>query len=122
VLVEGLSADNAAWSYPQPTPGKSAVQWQPIARWAAVIMITTTISFLVGRRFHTPTAERVTPTSYVVAAAPVRTLADFKERYEGTFWGDKIISSFERRQRPPRRATTQSLLNNMDEYLKENKL
>jgi hypothetical protein len=104
--------------------GRSEMRWQPVARWAAVIMITATIGFLVGRRFHTPTAEKVTPTTYAVAAAPVRTLADFKERYEDTFWGDKILSSFERTDQlqRSRRISSRSLLHDLDEYLKENKL
>jgi hypothetical protein len=100
------------------------MRWQPVARWAAVILVATGIGFLVGRGSHAPATEKVTTNSYVAAAAPVRTLADFKKRYEGTFWGDKILFSFERANRPQRsrRISSQSFLHDLDEYLKENKL
>ena len=105
-------------------PGRLSMRWQPIARWAAVILVVAGIGFLVGRRSHVPATEKVITNSYVVATAPVRTLADFKKRYEGTFWGDKILSSFERANRPgrSRRISSQSFLHDLDKYLKENKL
>ena len=103
--------------------GRLPMLWQPVARWAAVLLVGAGIGFMVGRISHVPATEKVTTNSYV-AAAGVRTLAYFKKKYAGTFWGDKILSSFERADRPERsrRRSSQSLLQDLDEYLKENKL
>jgi hypothetical protein len=103
--------------------GRLSMRWQPVARWAAVLLVTAGISFLVGRRSHAPATEKVTTNRYVVTAG-VRTLADFKKRYEGTFWGDKILSSFESTTKPSRsrHISSEDLWWDIKEYLKENKL
>ena len=105
-------------------PSVFSMRWEPIARWVAVILVGAGIGFLVGHKSHSPAIQKVTNNSYVAAADPVRTFADFKKRYEGTFWGDKILSSFERANRPgrSRSISSPSLLHDLDEYLKENKL
>jgi hypothetical protein len=77
------------------------INWQNFVRWAAVIVFTALIGFAAGRW------ERPGQTNRIASHRPdgnikqVRTVSDLREKYAGTFWGDKMLAMLE--SRPVRR-------------------
>ncbi|MFC1636826.1 hypothetical protein ACFL5Z_18530 [Planctomycetota bacterium] len=68
------------------------VNWLPVARWAAAIILGTVIGFTAGRWEVTGPAQRVVIWEPRPNPKPVETVIDLKEKYVGTFWGDKMLA------------------------------
>lgn len=84
----------------------SRLMWQSAARWAAAIIVGIFIGFTAGR-WEIPTR---TPKTLIQVSSPpskpVETVSDFKEKYAGTFWGDKMLAMLEH---PPSRGNIADL-------------
>ncbi len=97
------------------------LRWQSLIRCAAVLLVGVVIGHAAGRR---PTADRTGPTVLgepYQAQAQVKTVQDLKQKYAGTFWGDKILASVEHKPRQFYRGTTSdtSLWDKYRQYVKE---
>jgi len=75
----------------------SKVKWLPVVRWAAVLILGSLIGFKVGRWEITDKTYRIALPESSAAPSQVKTVSDFREKYAGTFWGDKILASLEHR-------------------------
>lgn len=73
----------------------SQVRWFSFARWAAVIAIGIIIGFTAGSRNQTDSTYRTAFRESTPDSRPVVTVSDLKERYAGTFWGDKMLALLE---------------------------
>jgi predicted DNA binding CopG/RHH family protein len=101
--------------------GLPYLRWQSLIRWAAVLLVGIVIGHVAPRR---PAADRTGPT---VLGEPhqrqahVKTVQDLKQKYAGTFWGDKILALMEHRPRQFYRGTTSdtSLWDRYRQYVKE---
>lgn len=69
--------------------------WLPVVRWAAVIALGVMIGFTVGRWKVPVNTHRVALQESSRDSKPVETISDLKERYVGTFWGDKMLALLE---------------------------
>ena len=70
------------------------MKWRSVARWAAVVILGIIIGFAAGRWGTTGETTRFVEGA-TRGAAPVRTISDLKEKYAGTFWGDKMLALLE---------------------------
>ncbi|HUT47596.1 MAG TPA: hypothetical protein VMX36_15040 [Sedimentisphaerales bacterium] len=80
------------------TPGitpVSQVKWLSVARWAAAIALGIIIGFTAGRRNQTDSTYRIAFQELSRYPKQVETVSDLKERYAGTFWGDKMLALLE---------------------------
>ena len=68
------------------------VNWLPVARWAAAILLGTFIGFTAGRWEVTDPVQRIVVQESEPIPTPVETVTDLKEKYVGTFWGDKMLA------------------------------
>jgi len=97
--------------------------WRSVARSAAILAFGILIG-LVGARWRTTGKTMgialVEPTG---RPTPVRTVSDLKEKYAGTFWGDKMLSLLEHRPEPQYSADLHSvsLWDRYRLYKKENR-
>ncbi|MHC4206795.1 MAG: hypothetical protein ACYSTT_19240 [Planctomycetota bacterium] len=73
----------------------SQVRWLSVARWAAVIALGVIIGFTAGRRDRTDSSYRTAFREPAPDSKQVETVSDLKERYAGTFWGDKMLALLE---------------------------
>ena len=73
----------------------SQVRWLSITRWAAVIALGIIIGFTAGRWSQTDSAYRIALQESRQNSKQVETVSDLKERYAGTFWGDKMLALLE---------------------------
>lgn len=71
------------------------VKWRWVGRWAAVVAFSIVIGFAAGRWRTTDEATRIPLTEPARSPTPVKTISDLKEKYAGTFWGDKILALME---------------------------
>lgn len=74
----------------------SPARWLSVARWAAAIALATIIGFTAGRREITGRTHPIAFQEPSRDLKPVENVADLKERYAGTFWGDKMLALLER--------------------------
>ncbi len=79
---------------PEITP-ISQVKWLSVARWAAVIALCVIIGFTAGRRDRTDSTYSIAYPKPAPDSKQVETVSDLKERYAGTFWGDKMLALLE---------------------------
>ncbi len=80
------------------TPGitpVSQVRWSSVARWAAVIALGIIIGFTAGRRDKNDNTSKIAFKESGRIPKQVETVSDLKERYAGTFWGDKMLALLE---------------------------
>jgi hypothetical protein len=68
------------------------VNWLPVFRWAAAIILGTFIGLTAGRWEVTDPAQRIVIQETGPNPKPIETVTDFKEKYVGTFWGDKMLA------------------------------
>jgi hypothetical protein len=71
------------------------VRWFSVARWAAVIALGIIIGFTAGRRDRTYSTYRTAFRDPAPDSKQVETVSDLKEKYAGTFWGDKMLALLE---------------------------
>ncbi|MBN2316848.1 MAG: hypothetical protein JXM79_23165 [Sedimentisphaerales bacterium] len=84
----------------------SRLMWRTTARWAAVIVLGMLIGFTAGR-WETPArTQKIAFQESNRVSIPTKTVSDLKERYAGTFWGDKMLAMLEH---PPGRGNTADL-------------
>ncbi|MHC4559312.1 MAG: hypothetical protein ACYTFW_16180 [Planctomycetota bacterium] len=75
----------------------SQVKWRPVARWAAAVILGTVIGFSAGRWKITDETYRIASPGSGRGLRQVKTVSDLKEKYAGTFWGDKVLALLEYR-------------------------
>lgn len=69
--------------------------WLPVVRWAALIALGAIIGFSAGRLRMPGKANRLALQESSRDLKPVETVSDLKERYAGTFWGNKVLALLE---------------------------
>jgi hypothetical protein len=80
------------------TPGitpVSQVRWLSVGRWAAVVALGIIIGFTAGRRNQTGSTYRIASHEPSRDSKQGETVSDLKEKYAGTFWGDKMLALLE---------------------------
>lgn len=73
----------------------SQVRWLSVTRWAAVIILGIMIGFTAGRLGVHDKTQRIALQEYNLDSKRVETVSDLKQRYEGTFWGNKMLALLE---------------------------
>jgi hypothetical protein len=73
----------------------SQVRWLSVVRWAAVIALGVIIGFTAGRRDRIESTYRTVFRESDRDSKQLKTVSDLKERYAGTFWGDKMLALLE---------------------------
>ncbi|MHC4325315.1 MAG: hypothetical protein ACYSUX_13715 [Planctomycetota bacterium] len=73
----------------------SQVKWLSLARWAALIALGIIIGFTAGRREKIGRTYKIALRESSRDSKQVETVSDLKERYSGTFWGDKMLALLE---------------------------
>jgi hypothetical protein len=71
------------------------VRWRSVGRWAAVVVLSIVIGFAAGRWGTTDETTEVALSEPEQGLTPVKTASDLKEKYAGTFWGDKMLALLE---------------------------
>lgn len=71
------------------------VKWLPVARWAAMIVFGIFIGFTAGRWEIPARTQKIAFQESTEFSKPVESVSDLKERYAGTFWGDKMLAMLE---------------------------
>jgi hypothetical protein len=97
------------------------VSWLPVARWAAAIVFVIFIGFTAGRWEVTDPVQRIVVHEPDSNLKPVETVTDLKEKYVGTFWGDKMLALVDnsaRRQHTANLSDTRSW-DTYRQYIKE---
>jgi hypothetical protein len=75
----------------------SELKWLSFGRWAAALIVGALIGFTGGRWPITGETGSVDFAKLQEPAAQVETISDLKEKYAGTFWGDKVLALLESR-------------------------
>lgn len=73
----------------------SQVRWSSVTRWAAAIVLGIIIGFTAGRWEQTDSTYRIAFQEFRRHQKHIETVSDLKERYAGTFWGDKMLALLE---------------------------
>lgn len=90
-----IQAKTACTNVEQPVPiirPVSRLTWLPVARWAAVIFLGAVIGFTAGRWEVTGETQSVVIKEPGPESESVKNVTDLKEKYVGTFWGDKMLA------------------------------
>lgn len=90
-------------------------------RWAAAVIFGTLIGFTAGRWGITDKTNKIAQTEIGWGPRQVKTVSDLKEKYAGTFWGDKILASLEPRPYPKQTEykSDRKFWPNFRQYIKE---
>jgi hypothetical protein len=75
----------------------SELKWLSFGRWAAALIVGALVGFTGGRWPITGKTSSVDFAQLQEPAAQVETISDLKEKYAGTFWGDKVLALLESR-------------------------
>lgn len=99
----------------------SHLPWQLLIRCAAVLLVGVVIGHVAGRRPAADETGTIVLTKPYQAQAQVKTIQDLKQKYAGTFWGDKILALLEHKPDHPYRAypSDTSLWDKYRQYVKE---
>lgn len=73
------------------------INWPRLARWAAALMFGALIGFSAGRWDRSDKTYRIVLPESHRAPGRIETVSDLKEKYAGTFWGDKMLALLEHR-------------------------
>ena len=97
------------------------VKWRSVGRWAAVVAFSILIGFAGGRWRTAGKTTRIALMEPIRGPTPVRTVSDLKEKYAGTFWGDKMLALLEHRPAQQYQADLHnvSLWDRYRQYMKE---
>lgn len=71
------------------------VKWRSVGRWAAAVTFGILVGFVGGRWGTTDETTGISLTERAWEPTPVKSISDLKEKYAGTFWGDKILALLE---------------------------
>jgi hypothetical protein len=77
------------------------LKWRSFGQWAAALIVGALIGFTGGRWPIAGKTSRINFTKPDRPQEQVKTISDFKDKYAGTFWGDKALALLE--QRPGQR-------------------
>jgi hypothetical protein len=98
----------------------SQVRWLSVARWAAMILFAALIGFSAGRWDRSNEKVRISLPVPGQATRRIETIADLKEKYAGTFWGDKALALMESKSSRQYRTNRDiRLLDKYKQYIKE---
>jgi len=75
----------------------SELKWKSFGRWAAALIVGALIGFAGGRWQITGKTSSIDFAKLQEPPAQVETISDLKEKYAGTFWGDKVLALLESR-------------------------
>jgi hypothetical protein len=84
------------------------VNWRSPVRWAAVLTFGVFAGFVAGRWPAANRIERVGLITLAKQPTAVTRVVDLKEKYAGTFWGQKVLASLQPRSHPGREDRQQS--------------
>lgn len=85
---------NGRQVFPRISP-VSRVKWLPVARWAAAIVLGAIFGFTAGRWEVTGKTLTTAFQEPSRISKQSETVSNLKERYAGTFWGDKMLAMLE---------------------------
>jgi hypothetical protein len=68
------------------------MRWMLVARWAAVLVFGAIIGFTAGRWEAPGNTHRMAFREPIPNPKPIETVTDLREKYVGTFWGDKMLA------------------------------
>jgi len=71
------------------------LNWQRFGCQAAAVILVAFIGFAAGRWEINSKTNRIALTEPSLGPRQIKTVSDLKEKYAGTFWGDKILASLE---------------------------
>jgi len=69
--------------------------WRSVGRSAAILAFGILIGFAGTRWGTTDETTGIAPMEPSPGPTPIRTVSDLKEKYAGTFWGDKMLALLE---------------------------
>ncbi len=97
------------------------LQWQSVIRCAAVLLVGVVIGHVAGRRPATGESGTIVSAKPHQEQAQVKSVQDLKQKYAGTFWGDKMLALLEHKPDHPYRAypSDTSLWDKYRRYVKE---
>jgi len=75
----------------------SDMKWRSFGRWAAALIVGALVGFTGGRWTINGETDRIAFIKPERPAVEVKTISDLKEKYAGTFWGDKVLALLESR-------------------------
>ena len=73
------------------------LNWFSFGRWAAALIVAALIGFTGGRWPIAGKTSRITFTKPDRPQKQVETISDFRDKYAGTFWGNKVLALVESR-------------------------
>ncbi len=73
------------------------VKWRSVGRSAAILAVGILIGFAGTRWGTTDETTGIASMEPTRGPVPVKTVSDLKEKYAGTFWGDKMLALLEPR-------------------------
>ena len=99
----------------------SKVRWLSVTRWAAAIALGIIIGFTAGRWNQTDSTYRIASQEPSRDSKQVENVSDLKERYAGTFWGDKMLALLEHKASQRYKANLRSVgsWDKYRQYIKE---
>jgi len=71
------------------------MKWPSVGRSAAILAFGILIGFTAAHWGATGKTTKIAQMVPTRGPSPVKTVSDLKEKYAGTFWGDKILASLE---------------------------
>ena len=71
------------------------LKWRRFGRSAAAVILGALIGFTAGRWEITDKTNKIAPTEIGWGPRQVKTISDLKEKYAGTFWGNKVLALLE---------------------------
>jgi len=97
------------------------VKWPSVGRSAAILAFGILIGFTAAHRGTTGKTREIAPMTPIRGPSPVKTISDLKEKYAGTFWGDKMLVLLEHRPAQQYKADIHdvSLWDRYRQYIKE---
>ena len=97
------------------------VKWPSVGRSAAILAFGILIGFTAAHWGTTGKTTEIAQMEPTPGPGPVKTVSDLKEKYAGTFWGDKMLVLLERRPAQQYKADFHdvSLWDKYRQYIKE---
>lgn len=77
-------------------------KWRLVGRWAAVLIFAIGVGFTAGRWSGSSEPKPIAVAKLEGPRMVSRTVLDLRKKYEGSFWGEKILASTEPMPYPKR--------------------